>query len=131
MVGKVLAQYQISEKLGEGGMGVVWKARDTHLERLAALKTTVVNVEDVVERVRKELKQRKSAQADPIDVIGPVDQQSAPDHDREQREVDPVEPANCGWVFGFEPFHAGALHARCLIRSRGYKSYGSHGCLHG
>jgi hypothetical protein len=26
MIGKVLAQYQISEKLGEGGVGVVWKA---------------------------------------------------------------------------------------------------------
>jgi eukaryotic-like serine/threonine-protein kinase len=39
MVGKVLAQYQIREKLGEGGVGVVWKARDTHLDRFVALKT--------------------------------------------------------------------------------------------
>jgi eukaryotic-like serine/threonine-protein kinase len=38
MVGKVLAQYQICEKLGEGGMDVVSKARDTHLDRFVALK---------------------------------------------------------------------------------------------
>jgi eukaryotic-like serine/threonine-protein kinase len=61
MIGKTISHYRILEKLGEGGMGVVYKARDSRLERFVALKILPTDRMADPERKRRFVQEARAA----------------------------------------------------------------------
>jgi serine/threonine protein kinase len=63
MIGQTLGHYRLESKLGEGGMGVVYKARDTHLDRPVAIKVLPPEAVVNLERKRRFVQEAKAASA--------------------------------------------------------------------
>jgi serine/threonine protein kinase len=63
MVGRTVAQYQILEKLGAGGMGEIYKAQDTRLNRLVAIKVLPTERSTDPERRKRFLLEAQAASA--------------------------------------------------------------------
>lgn len=63
MVGKTIGHYLIEGKLGEGGMGVVYRARDTRLDRPVAVKVLPHDKVADPERKRRFIQEAKAASA--------------------------------------------------------------------
>ncbi len=77
MVGQTISHYKIVDKLGEGGMGVVYKAEDTRLDRTVALKFLaphLVSNEEVRKRLVREAKTAAALQHPNICTVHEIDE---------------------------------------------------------
>ena len=63
MVGQIISHYKILEKLGEGGMGVVYKARDLKLDRAVAIKVLPPHLSGSEENKARLMQEARAAAA--------------------------------------------------------------------
>ena len=63
MIGRRVLHFDVLEKLGEGGMGVVYKARDTHLDRFVAIKVLPAEKVADADRRRRFVQEARAASA--------------------------------------------------------------------
>jgi len=77
MIGETISHYKILEKLGEGGMGIVYKAEDLKLDRLVAIKLLpqhLIKDEDAKKRFIHEAKAASALNHPNIAVIHEIDE---------------------------------------------------------
>jgi serine/threonine protein kinase/predicted Zn-dependent protease len=63
MIGRTISHYKIIEKIGSGGMGTVYKVRDTKLDRFVALKFLPLHLSQNEEGKKRFIQEAKAASA--------------------------------------------------------------------
>ena len=63
MIGKTISHYKILEKLGSGGMGTVYRAKDTKLDRFVALKFLALHLSQAEDEKKRFIHEAKAVSA--------------------------------------------------------------------
>jgi serine/threonine protein kinase len=98
MIGNTISHYNILEKLGEGGMGVVYRAHDTKLDREVAIKFLPPHLSADPEAVKRFVHEAKTASALNHSAIGVI------------HEIDEIEDGQTFIVMAY--YEGGTLRER-------------------
>jgi non-specific serine/threonine protein kinase len=129
LLGQTLSHYKIVRKLGSGGMGVVYEAEDTRLERRVALKFLPPEMgqdSQLLERFQREARAASALNHPNICTVHAIEQ-----HDREQFIVmELLEGETLGQMIVRQPFEIGELLLLAIQMTDALESAHAKGIVH-
>src|SRR5262249_59420281 len=72
LVGSTIGHYTVLSLIGTGGMGEVYRVRDTRLDRIAALKILPANIASDTGRIQRFVREAKAASALNHPTVAPI-----------------------------------------------------------
>ena len=113
-VGKEIAPFAGEQRIEHIDQSVEKEYPHEHKMKGHAFGQTTGQVERLVKGFREKAEEDGMTQVNLVDVVSPIDQESAPDHDSQDREVDPMHPADRQRMFGDYFLHINPIRAKIV-----------------